>query len=318
MRVERRDAGDRGVQHRRLHLVANVGGVEEGGRSQGIDDRLQPCRRRLAWRCGRRRCCLARWRRLLSPWCLGLGSWSVLSPGSVLGPLSWSMLADAPQDHGLWTGPPWTKNQEPGTKRLPTPSICAEARPALGETGPAAEEILVTGRALLEQPHVFQRLAEDDVQHRAVTCVRHGLHAGARRSTKARSVRASSSRIGRKAAGCLALRRVRDRQRRGGAGSAMPNSARAFCVHARCVSSRAITADGVVEVVVADHAGRCLVALEDGQPFGGEGRVSSGRRLCACWVRLRLFSLQLMQTRVHGIAVRRASAISSPQSRQTP
>src|SRR5688572_2963418 len=47
MRVERRDAGDRGVQHRRLHLVANVGSVEEGGRSQGIDNRLQPCRRRL-------------------------------------------------------------------------------------------------------------------------------------------------------------------------------------------------------------------------------------------------------------------------------
>ena len=30
------------------------------------------------------------------------------------------------------------------------------------------------------------------------------------------------------------------------------------------------------------------------------------------------FSLHAMQTRVHGIALRRASAIGSPQSRQTP
>ena len=44
--------------------------------------------------------------------------------------------------------------------------------------------------------------------------------------------------------------------------------------------------------------------LQQSEQFGG------GHAFC--------FSLQVMQTRVHGMAFKRASAMGSPQSRQTP
>ena len=74
---------------------------------------------------------------------------------------------------------------------------------------------------------------------------------------------------------------------------------------------------GVVEVVVADEARAGFVALEQRQSLGGElGQESAAARPASssgfC------FSLQVMQTRVQGIAFSRASAIGSPQSRHTP
>ena len=72
---------------------------------------------------------------------------------------------------------------------------------------------------------------------------------------------------------------------------------------------------GVVEVVVGDELRgrdvavpeRQLVAVEGGQEVEQLGGL---HELC--------FSLQVMQTRVHGIAFSRAGAIGSPQSRQMP
>ena len=73
---------------------------------------------------------------------------------------------------------------------------------------------------------------------------------------------------------------------------------------------------GVVEVVVGDDAAptatwRCahrqLVAVELAQELQ---HLCGFHELC--------FSLQVMQTRVQGIALRRAGAIGSPQSRQMP
>ena len=72
---------------------------------------------------------------------------------------------------------------------------------------------------------------------------------------------------------------------------------------------------GVVEVVVG-HDARIrhvtaaldeLVAIELAQELQ---HLSGFHELC--------FSLQVMQTRVHGMALRRAGAIGSPQSRQMP
>ena len=72
---------------------------------------------------------------------------------------------------------------------------------------------------------------------------------------------------------------------------------------------------GVVDVVVADEAGACDVALLQRQLLEVdllEQRSDLGGPHADC------FSLQVMHTRVHGIAFRRAGAIGSPQSRQTP
>ena len=71
----------------------------------------------------------------------------------------------------------------------------------------------------------------------------------------------------------------------------------------------------VVDVVIADKAcrgdmaipHRQLVAVDGGEKVQKLGGV---HELC--------FSLQVMQTRVQGIAFRRAGAIGSPQSRQIP
>ena len=72
---------------------------------------------------------------------------------------------------------------------------------------------------------------------------------------------------------------------------------------------------GVVEVVVADDAGGRDVALAHGQLVAIElaqqvEQFGGLHALC--------FSLQVMQTRVQGIAFSRAGAIGSPQSRQIP
>ena len=72
---------------------------------------------------------------------------------------------------------------------------------------------------------------------------------------------------------------------------------------------------GVVGVVLADEAGgghvpgahRGLFAVELAQQLE---QVGGFHELC--------FSLQVMQTRVQGIAFSRGAAISSPQSRQMP
>ncbi len=72
---------------------------------------------------------------------------------------------------------------------------------------------------------------------------------------------------------------------------------------------------GVVEVVVADEPGRRLVAAQHPQLVPVE-LTKEIEQLCG--LHALCFSLQVMQTRVHGIAFRRAAAIGSPQSRQMP
>ncbi len=72
---------------------------------------------------------------------------------------------------------------------------------------------------------------------------------------------------------------------------------------------------GVVGLVGADAPGGGHVALPQRQfvPVDRlEQRAGLGRFHVPC------FSLHVMHTRVQGIAFRRAGAIGSPQSRQTP
>jgi len=71
----------------------------------------------------------------------------------------------------------------------------------------------------------------------------------------------------------------------------------------------------VVGVVLEDVRGNRLVPLVHGQALAvallqQSSEFGGFHAFC--------FSLQVMQTRVHGIAFRRASAIGSPQSRHTP
>ena len=79
---------------------------------------------------------------------------------------------------------------------------------------------------------------------------------------------------------------------------------------------------GVVELVVGDARGAVDVSVEQREPVavGLLQERTLGRRRCghARGRHAFCFSLQLMQTRVQGIASRRARAISSPQSRHTP
>ena len=65
--------------------------------------------------------------------------------------------------------------------------------------------------------------------------------------------------------------------------------------------------------VLRDEAGAGLMPEQHLQLFAVKflkQRQQVGHEFC--------FSLHTMQTRVHGIALSRASAIGSPQSRQTP
>ena len=66
-------------------------------------------------------------------------------------------------------------------------------------------------------------------------------------------------------------------------------------------------------VVLPDEPGAGLVAQEPRQRLAVE-LLQNGQDVVHAFC----FSLQLMQTRVHGIARSRASAIGSPQSRHTP
>src|SRR3954464_12246510 len=69
----------------------------------------------------------------------------------------------------------------------------------------------------------------------------------------------------------------------------------------------------VVEVVLIDRSRSCLVTQQRRQFVAIEilqQREKVRHEFC--------FSLHVMQTRVHGIALRRAAAIGSPQSRQMP
>lgn len=71
----------------------------------------------------------------------------------------------------------------------------------------------------------------------------------------------------------------------------------------------------IVDVVLTDMASRGLMIGHEAQTVAVallKKRKQLGRFHALC------FSLQLMHTRVHGIAWSRASAIGSPQSRQTP
>jgi hypothetical protein len=72
------------------------------------------------------------------------------------------------------------------------------------------------------------------------------------------------------------------------------------------------------------------MVLQESEPFGGDVGQKllqfvlvhdvgiSGPAEAGHYDQAFCFSLQAMHTRVHGIAVSRASAIGSPQSRQTP
>ena len=115
----------------------------------------------------------------------------------------------------------------------------------------------------------------------------------------------------------------RQRQRRCGSGASISVKRVSAATRVRLFAGDDVLI-GVVEIVVADDAGRRFVPLQQREPFGGEvgqkllqlvllhAALSIGPAYAFC------FSLQLMQDRVHGIAVRRASAIGSPQSRQMP
>ena len=70
---------------------------------------------------------------------------------------------------------------------------------------------------------------------------------------------------------------------------------------------------GVVEVVVPDRPGAGLVLLDD-REAGSAALRQKGCHVAHAFC----FSLQAMQTRVHGIASSRAGAIMPPQSRHTP
>src|SRR6185295_6722094 len=70
----------------------------------------------------------------------------------------------------------------------------------------------------------------------------------------------------------------------------------------------------IVEVVMAHRACARFVALDERDAAGGK----IGQQLLEVGHQAFCFSLHEMQTRVQGIASSRASAIGSPQSRQTP
>ena len=72
---------------------------------------------------------------------------------------------------------------------------------------------------------------------------------------------------------------------------------------------------GVVRVVISDRTRLHLTRLNEVEDVAIELLKKSeqlGRGHEAC------FALQVIQTRVQGMALSRASAIGSPQSRQTP
>ena len=71
----------------------------------------------------------------------------------------------------------------------------------------------------------------------------------------------------------------------------------------------------VVDVVVRDVARSGFVLQQQREALDVEVPDES---LQVGWSHAFCFSLQVMQTRVHGMAFRRAGAIGSPQSRQIP
>ena len=147
---------------------------------------------------------------------------------------------------------------------------------------------------------------------------------GRQRFTNSPSVRASSSRMARNAVAPSPFARFASAAGTtivlDAFGWATPNSASADCSQ---VEVRLFPTDdvliGVVEVVVAHDPRPGLVTFEDRQPVGGKFRqdVLKFVWLHGCDYAF-CFSLQAIQTRVHGIASSRAGAIGSEQSRHTP
>ena len=72
---------------------------------------------------------------------------------------------------------------------------------------------------------------------------------------------------------------------------------------------------GIVDVVIGDLTGRGHVSIERRETLLIE---FAQQRDQLAWLHVACFSLQLMQTRVQGIAFKRASAMGCPQSRQMP
>ncbi len=72
---------------------------------------------------------------------------------------------------------------------------------------------------------------------------------------------------------------------------------------------------GIVDVVIGDLTGCGHVSIKRRKTLLIE---FAQQRDQLAWLHVACFSLQLMQTRVQGIAFKRASAIGSPQSRQMP
>ena len=169
-------------------------------------------------------------------------------------------------------------------------------------------------RACSKKRCCSRRLAEDDLQHLPVARVGHGLDA---------RPPALDHRLG--GPGVLleqGLHRRRPRRDRFGRGRGRSRfGAAEFGNRLRQPRQLHVVAIddvlvGVVGVVLADQPRvrhvlnhrRQLLAMKLFNQR--QRRRLRGHEFC--------FSLQVMQTRVHGIALSRASAIGSPQSRQTP
>src|SRR5438132_2618957 len=191
----------------------------------------------------------------------------------------------------------------------PRRQYLAVRRPEL--IGALAEKIRTTCERLFEKAPGLQDFAEDDAQHLRVPRIGHRIDAG----TPAVGERLGIPRVlfddlprRIRASAVDAAPRIGGFERDAaqlGDGRGDPRQLRFFAVEDVLI--------GVVEIVLDDVAGALLVAQESGQFVAVEllqQRKEIGHAFC--------FSLQVMQTRVHGIALSRAGAIGSPQSRQIP
>ena len=148
---------------------------------------------------------------------------------------------------------------------------------------------------------------------------------GRHRSTNAPRCRASSSRMPRNAPALDLLARLR---RSAGTGSAVDGGGQRRAELGERVLQprevRLLAVDdvlvGVVEIVVADGARAGFVALQQRQPIGGElGEELLEFGPCFTWsLRLLLFLAGDADARPGNGVAAAASAIGSPQSRQTP
>ena len=171
---------------------------------------------------------------------------------------------------------------------------------------------LTARQRLIEEALLLERFAEDDVEHLRVAGVVHLVDPRAPAIDEGLRVARVLFEDGVRGGGGLALGRSR-------AGSptsatAPPSSAIAVATHVSCIF---LAVDdvlvSVVGVVLPDQPRAGLVLQQHRQLLAVEfleKRQQIGHEFC--------FSLQVMQTRVHGMAFSRAGAIGSPQSRHTP